>query len=242
MIDIAFDDRTDSHGRDPDSASPTLRKHHRLLWSKPLPNGQMFELQLEDGNYLTHRSNLGEYLLSSDSISNSLRSHKRRAHIISQVPAEQLDYFQLLGSTIGAKTLFPGNKVDGKPTINVARGFNGKIGDRMDLTLECIRLHYLGHPSPLGETLFRYSDFFSLFTDFDGYVSFFLLDDLIHQGRVKGFLPLSGEFQSNSLPNNLPDYLEYMQNTINFVTARNLRIKAWSDAYLVPDIALQNNY
>lgn len=232
MIDIDFDARTDSFGRDPDSASPTLRRYHQLLWSKTLPNGKMFELQPEVGSYLTHRSNLGVHFLASDSISNSLRSHKRRSHIISQVQAEQLDYFQLLGSTIGAKTLFPGNKVDGKPTINVARGFNVKIGDRIDLTLECIRLYYLGIPNPLGETLSRYSDFFALFTDFDGYVSFFLLDDLVQNGRVQSFLPFSDNFEGSALPGDLQEYREYMQNTINFVAARNLRIKSWSERNL----------
>ena len=40
-IDIHFDVRTDSYGKDPDSGSPTLKAYHQLLWSKPLPNGQM---------------------------------------------------------------------------------------------------------------------------------------------------------------------------------------------------------
>ena len=40
-IDTAFDFRTDANGKDPDSHSLTLRRYHRLLWSKPLPNGGM---------------------------------------------------------------------------------------------------------------------------------------------------------------------------------------------------------
>lgn len=35
-IDITFDFRTDSNGENPDFASPTLRRNHHLLWSKPL--------------------------------------------------------------------------------------------------------------------------------------------------------------------------------------------------------------
>lgn len=42
-IDITFDSRTDSNGEDPDFASPTLRRYHRLLWSKPLPTGALVE-------------------------------------------------------------------------------------------------------------------------------------------------------------------------------------------------------
>ena len=49
----------------------------------------------------------------------------------------------------------------------------------MDLTLECIRRHYLGQASPLSETLTRYGDFFALFGDFRDYVQFFLVNDLV---------------------------------------------------------------
>ena len=43
LIDTSFDFRIDSAGRDPDKYSPTLRRYHRLLWSKPLPSGEMFD-------------------------------------------------------------------------------------------------------------------------------------------------------------------------------------------------------
>ena len=41
-IDITFDMRTDANGGDPDTTSPTLRRYHKLLWSRPLPNGADF--------------------------------------------------------------------------------------------------------------------------------------------------------------------------------------------------------
>lgn len=69
--------------------------------------------------------------------------------------------------------------MDGKETFNTARGFHPRIVDRLDLTLECIRRHYTGIPSPLSGVLARYADFFSVFEDFDGYVEFFFLQDLI---------------------------------------------------------------
>ena len=44
-IDITFDFRSDTpRGKDPDSRSPPLRSYHKLLWSKPLPSGVVFEL------------------------------------------------------------------------------------------------------------------------------------------------------------------------------------------------------
>ena len=64
-------------------------------------------------------------------------------------------------------------------TINGYRGFNQLIRDRFDLTLECIRLFYLQDKNPLTDVLDRYRDFFNLFTDFKGYVDFFLLQDLV---------------------------------------------------------------
>ena len=64
-------------------------------------------------------------------------------------------------------------------TINGARGVNHKIQDRFDLTLECIRRLYLNQQSPLTDVLERNANFFKLFSDFKGYVDYFLLQDLV---------------------------------------------------------------
>lgn len=226
LLDPNFDYRTDANGKDPDKHSPTMRLHHQILWSKPLPSGKVLNLEIDPGGYLAHRSELGEQLLSSDTISNSLRHQKRMAHIISQVSSEELDAFQALGASVGAITLFPGNKVEGGLTINVARGFNSRIGDRIDLTLECIRRHYLGESSPLGETLQTYSSFFGLFKDFVGYSEFFLFQDLVEGKSVKFFLPFDGSFAGSANPKDLYQYREYMENTMSFVSARRDRAKA----------------
>lgn len=226
-ISTIFDFRADSNGRDPDSASPNLRAYHQQLWSKPLPSGTLFGLERTPGAYLTHTSQLGDFKLTSDTISNSLRSNKRCAGLIAQIPSVNLDAFQTLGSTIGARILFPGNRVDRKPTINVARGFNAQIADRFDLTLECIRLHYQGQASPLAATLDRNADFFALFNSFEGYVDFFLLGDLVKDGQIKFFLPFDGEF-GQALANTVDEYNEYMANTMEFVEARNRRIADWA--------------
>lgn len=125
--------------------------------------------------------------------------------------------------------MFPGNKIEGKPTINVARGFDSKISDRFDLTLECIRRHYLGEQSPLSDDLARYADFFRLFEDFQGYVDFFLLQDLLVDGVIQFFLPFNGEFNSPR-PSSLDQYQDYLNNSMSFTKARNMRIKVWISA------------
>ena len=116
--------------------------------------------------------------------------------------------------------VFPGNQVDRKWTINQARGMlRHSIGDRLDLTLECIRRHYAGETSPLAEVLDRYRDYFALFGDFRGYADFFLFQDLTTGGGkgVSFFLPCEG-FERSALPRDLAEYDEYRLSSVAFVT------------------------
>ena len=66
LIDTSFDFRTDASGKDPDAYSPTLRLYHKLLWSKALPSGRLFDLDDTVRRvYLHHSSELGEFFLCS---------------------------------------------------------------------------------------------------------------------------------------------------------------------------------
>ena len=123
--------------------------------------------------------------------------------------------------------VFPGYQVDRKMTINQARGCHGSIRDRFDLTLECIRRHYLDEPSPLSATLARYAEFFGLFGDFAGYVDFFLLQDLVNEVTltIKFSMPFE-DFTASPLPETLDAYLVYRQHAIEFIESRNRRIAA----------------
>ena len=229
-IDIAFDFYSDSGGKDPDSYSPTLKKYHKLLWSKPLPSGKVFTLSdAESDSYLTYISAQEKISLSSDSISNSYRDKKALSSIVQDL-SKEVEEFRNLGSTIGGYILFPNKKIDGKMTINGARGFNQKIADRFDLTLECIRLHYLGMSNPLQEVLTQNTAFFKLFESFAGYVDFFLLQDLVdvNYESIYFFTPIKKMFESSPLPANKEEYLQYMKSSTSFTAKRNERIKAWS--------------
>ena len=227
IIDISFDVFSDTpDGKDPDSYSPTLRRYHKLLWSKQLPNGEYFDLNLDKPRLLYHHSELGEFHLSSDAIGHTFQGFQRMSHIIKEVPGKVMDDFFSLCSTIGAFIIFPSKRIDGKMTINGSRGVNRKIVDRFDLTLECIRLHYLNIESPLSETLNRYSSFFSLFVNFKGYVDFFLLQDLIVDEylTVKFWHPFI-DFDQPALPLTVDVYHAYRLNVIDFIKSRNNRIK-----------------
>ena len=104
-----------------------------------------------------------------------------------------------------------------------------KINDRFDLTLECIRRYYLNEDSPLKETFIRYSDFFSLFKNFKGYIDFFLLQDLVSENynMVNFYLPFDN-FERSSIPLNLEEYISYKKKVLNFVVARSKRINTYS--------------
>ncbi|MFM2135401.1 MAG: hypothetical protein RL021_801 [Bacteroidota bacterium] len=225
-IDTTFDVRTDAGGKDPDSHSRTLKRYHQVLWSKPLPNGRPFGLVDDPNGYLIHSSSLGDFYLSSDSVVHTYYRWKRMAHITGLLDKEELCGFVDLAYTIGGFLVFPGNRINGLPTLNQERGTNRMINDRLDLTLECIRRHYLNEPSPLSETIRRYSDFFALFTDFKGYCEHFLLQDLLNadHSSVNFFLPFSG-FIHNPLPHDVTEYRIYRDNNLSFLQKRNARIE-----------------
>ena len=94
-----------------------------------------------------------------------------------------------------------------------------------DLTLECIRRYYVQQDSPLAPVLSRYADFFRLFGDFRGYVSFFLLEDLVtDDGGVRFFMPFD-DFRSAAVPKDVGTYAEYRRRSIEFIEARNDRVE-----------------
>ena len=225
-IDINFDVYSDTpEGKDPDSFSPTLRKYHKILWSKSLPNNKEFNLNLDTPKLLHHKSALGEFFLSSDSIGHTYTRVKKMSHIIDELSNEEINSFFSTCSTIGAYIIFPAKRVNNKMTINGARGVNHKIQDRFDLTLECIRRFYVNEKSPLTDALERNANFFELFSDFKGYTDYFLLQDLVERDYMTiKFWGIFDNFETAPLPANKEEYLSYMNKLVSFVKARNQRI------------------
>ncbi len=226
-IDINFNFYSDTpKGKDPDSYSPTLRSYHKILWSKELPNGSLFKLDDSIPMRLHHKSELGEFVLSSDSIAHTYSKIKSTTDIIKKIDSEELEKFISLCSTIGGYIIFPSERINNQMTINGARGVNKQIRDRFDLSLECIRRYYKRENSPLNETFERYKQFFNLFDSFEGYVDFFLLQDLVTSdySSIKYLIPFES-FENYPLPNDIEEYKQYKYNLSNFVSSRSQRMK-----------------
>ncbi len=233
IIDTTFDFRKDvKPSADPDKESKKLLSYHKYLWSKKLPNGQMFELSdTEPDNYLFHKSKLGKFSMSSDGIGVSFINRKDMSEIINQISEKRKEEILSIVYSLGGFIIFPSNKImiNGKKrlTINGERGWNRRIVDRFDLTLECIRRYYLNIDNPLQQTLQRYEKFFQLFQNFRGYVEFFLLQDLVNSKftEIKFFLNFDAKFPLRPLPKSLEEYNQYINNNLDFIIKRRNRMK-----------------
>lgn len=224
-IDVDLDLRLDAKGKDPDRHSLALQKFSQRLWQRELPSGKALTLTLygtkSRGFSLKHDSELGSFALSNDTIANSNKNQLKNFY--EEMGVESNQAWHKMG--LACRILFPGNSIDGEQTINQRRGTHPKIKDRFDLTLECIRIHYQGGESPLSETLERYSDFFSLFEDFEGYVNFWLLQDLVNDDftEINFYLPFEG-FINSPLPKTFEEYKQFRENQSKFINARKERI------------------
>lgn len=225
VLDVTTDFQEDSRRRDPDAFSPLLQEYHRRLWSKPLPNGETFDLipgRIGSALVLRYSSANGtEYILSSDTLATSNRG--RLSALYSAMGEEANEHWHRVGGSIGGRLLFPRNRIEGRQTINQRRGTHPRVRDRFDLTLEAIRRHYAGGRSPLETTLTSYASFFALFRSFSDYVEFFLLQDLVDGDRVKFYLPFD-DFAGAVLPTSLPEYRDYRSRQLAFVESRNARM------------------
>ncbi|MGD8199425.1 DUF6994 family protein [Ornithinimicrobium sp. W1679] len=225
-------------GGDPDRTCQRLYLWHQALCSRAVDGVGPFVVDVVyDRAYeLSLRSADGPALrLGSDGIiptwSTPGWTWRFAPELVAEIERDEDDFFRV-ASTIGGYVLFPRNG-EGQTgwTINQARGVHPQIADRFDLTLECIRRHYLDPrlDSPLADRLSYYRDFFAMFGNFDTYVRFFLLDDLVTPDRDGVWSLLTGDvvtgFPVPAYATTTVEYAAFRANSINFVRARNDRIQ-----------------
>ncbi len=242
MIDVTFDFTTDSpgywdgfweknellgcNGADPDKDSPTLRRYHRLLWSRELPCGEVMELQEGKSQYYLKWK---DFYFSSDSIIVEFRYYNY-IHMVEQIKQRLPDYRAFFEDvlrksyTIGGMIIFPQHR----NSMNQMRGMNRKISDRWDLTLECIRRYYNGEESPLSKVIESDKPFYDLFVDFKGYVDFFFLQDSVSDDYSSVDIWCGeGDFSGSGLPKTVDDYFLFIDRELEFLKKRNDRIGAF---------------
>ena len=208
---------------DPDTDSPMLRRFHKVLWGRKLPNGRTMKLSDDPLGYLEWEG----MRFSSDSIAVGFR-YERCRQLIESVESSMTDYhgfvedFMRKAYTIGGSIIFPRHR----NSINQIKGTNRSISDRWDLTLECIRRFYAGEESPISWCLEQDRDFFDLFVDFRGYVDFFFLQDCVTEDYSEVILWLGNEpFEEDPLPRSVDAYLSWIGKNLDFVAKRNSRIE-----------------
>ena len=232
-FDPRFDFDAESPYRDADTYSDTLRLYHQLLWSKMTPVGEALSLNVpraKQSAYLTHsRDDEIAYWFASDAITNSYTTWIRPKTLVEAKMAltdAQVERYLNPNYTIGSASIWPLRKMHG--SINTARVW-GRVADRMDLTLECIRRLYLGdNETPLGSRLSGYADFFELFESFAGFVEFFHLQQLVNTSldQVEFWLPFDG-FVRHGAPASVDEYVRLREATLEFIADRGARMASW---------------
>jgi len=229
-IDVNFDFKLDSNGKDPDIFSEKLRDYQQKLYTRETIYGNKIEIQKgNDPKY--------DYLfigkpdimrLAGDCVINMNERYPGYQETHNKYLASASDYYRKLyqeyidkSYTIGGEIIFPKRPY----SINVMRGIHLK--DRFDLTLECVRRFYNNEPMPLRNTFEKDRKFFNLFGDFDGYVNFFFLDDLVKDGKVQFFFGKYDDdvFNPAKFAWEKSEWEQLLENQIIFLQKRNERIK-----------------
>ena len=228
-LDSGINPKTREH-RDPDAYSRRLKEDHCSLWSKELPNKKYGRLNLEIvGNVIHGVANDVSFNFNPDSITNCYSKWGKMKDLRDKDEIKRLlDEYDEVDYRISSSIIFPiqDDNNSSSWTINKARGCLRKIADRIDYTLECIRLYYLDKSTntPLKKCLNRYNKFFDLFGNFENYVKFFCLDDLVTPD-YKNVLSFTKSFDfDHSLPTS-ENYASFIEKTIEFLIKRGNRIK-----------------
>ena len=184
------------------------------------------------GAYLHHRSALGEFFLSSDSVIPTftrwgIRCRRIRSSALDEGERSVHDHWLHDRRHDGLPGKPGRRQVDHQPGPRVPTGRSQTGSTSRSSAFDGTT--WAGRRSRFGETLARYGDFFALFESFRGYVDFFLLQDLVTDdySAVTFFMPFD-DFKTPSVPKDFDTYGEYRRRSIEFIEARNRRIERYA--------------
>lgn len=223
---------------DPDSVSKNLCLYHQALWSGEI-NRIKFALKIEEGNLVWYDDNQKKYIFGSDSIISSFR-YKKMKNIYKKLLDNKfmgqkatyrsyIENFIHKSYTIGGMIIFPKHK----NSMNQRRGCHPRIQDRIDLTLECIRLFYEDSEyqgNPLFSVLQEDSWFYRMFGSFKCYIEHFFLQDMVSEDYSKILLLRGNDntpFDGPILPESEIELENWMEKSLEIVAKRNKRIQEY---------------
>jgi len=224
LIDVNYQFHICKNGNekfDIDLQCREIYDYHKVLWQRKLPNGKMlhFEIRKNRGGYYLFEMN-SKIRFGSDSILHTYRNYSKGKikNLIKEFNQNDLNQFYEKLTTIGGYIIFPKHM----NSLNQRRGNHSLVADRFDITLDSIRKYYRGEKIdyPLRNDLEKDREFFSWFIDFESYVSFFYLDDLVDK-KSRRILFFS---EDKPLPTSKASYLIYKANVLSFLEKRNRRI------------------
>lgn len=240
-LDLTFDYKRDKPAKnrpDADRDSPRLRRDHELLWTKEIPSsGVLFAPtppSVRRKGYLIYSDAEGSrHWYGSDAITASYTTWIKPKALVAakaELTEEQRSRYLDPPYTLASAMIWPVRSKD-RPTINAARGL--RIGDRIDLTLECVRRHYAEQSeSPLAGVMTAYSDFFALFDGFVEFVDFFHFQGLVSDDykEIRFLLPFDN-FDRPATPTSVAEYVAYREATLDFISIRKRLIADWVVAH-----------
>lgn len=224
LIDVNYQFHICKNGNekfDIDLQCREIYDYHKVLWQKKLPNGKMlnFEIRKNRAGYFLFEMN-SKIRFGSDSILHTYRNYSKGKikNLIKEFDRNDLNRFYEKITTIGGYIIFPKHM----NSLNQRKGNSPLVEDRFDITLNSIRKFYQNENTdyPLRKELENDREFFSWFVDFESYVSFFYLDDLVD--RKSGEILFFSE--DKPLPISKASYLKYKDNVLSFLEKRNRRI------------------
>jgi hypothetical protein len=229
--------------RDADQSDKRLKASHIELWGRPRPNEVAWGFDSPPRWYMRSIVQLptgpAAWCVGSD---NFATTHTNAlTEMARAIPGYEDGHLHEMCS-IGGYLVLPAALGDKRPiaqpvrkwSLNQAKGCDHRIADRIDLTLEAIRLYYAGMTSrdvnPLGDVLDAYGWFFDPFgkgaKGFQAYVDFFFLTPFVEDGRVVPLYRDRLDFD-NALPRDPSEYYPYIDAQLTAVKQRNALITQW---------------
>ena len=228
--------------QDPDKLSKSLKEYHLCLFSNRKMNSGSFTFEPGKLNEMIFNNGKVKITFTPDSITHAFQYSNRKWNGTTEKETvadycerdagikKLVEEYNAIDYTIGSSIVFPTkiNDVSIGWTLNRARGVLYAVHDRIDHTLECIRMYYDNETenNPLADCLIKNKPFLDLYDGFKEFVDFFMLNDLVDENyKVKGYC---GRINFNSpFPKTPEEYKEYMKSTNDFIKARNKRIDDW---------------